>query len=383
MATRQRAVEVLLGALATVPDRRVARTRAHKLVDLLAIALLTLINGGKGWEDMEEFASDRQGWLRGFLELPGGAPSADTFRRVFEALRPSEFSAALAIIVKDLVADLDGKVVAIDGKTLRGSFRDRTGTSALHVVSAWVVEEALSLGALTVEAKENEITAIPELVKLLDLDGATVTIDAMGCQKAIAAAIVERNADYLLALKDNHPTLCTEVQGLFAKLEELEFDDASIDVCEVTSKRAHGRVERRTVFVTSDLGALTSVNGWSNLRSVAMVRREREVNGSRSVEDAYYLTSLEPDAATIEKRVRSHWGIENTLHWTLDVVLGEDASRVRSRNGATNLASLRKLTVSLLKREMSQGVKSMARKQKRAGWVPDYAFDILRGISAE
>lgn len=383
MANKHRAVEVLLYALSTVPDRRVARTRAHKLVDLLAIALLTLINGGKGWEDMEEFANDREGWLRGFLELPGGAPSADTFRRVFEALRPSEFSAALAMIVKDLVADLDGKVVAIDGKTLRGSFRDRSGTSALHVVSAWVVEESLSLGALTVEAKDNEITAIPELIKLLDLDGATVTIDAMGCQKAIATAITERNADYLLALKDNHPTLCMEVQGLFARLEELGFDDANIDVCEVAGKRAHGRIERRTVFVMSDLSELTAVDGWSNLASVVMVRREREMDGKTSVEDAYYLTSLIADAETIERRVRSHWGIENTLHWTLDVVLGEDASRVRSRNGATNLASLRKLTVSLLKREMSQGTKSMARKQKRAGWVPDYAFDILRGISAE
>lgn len=385
MVTKQRAVEAVLAAFSTVPERRVERTRAHKLVDILTIALLTFINGGGGWDDMADFAEVRLGWLRGFLELPGGAPSADTFRRVFEGLRPSEFSNALTLMTKDLMRDLDGKVVAIDGKTLRGSFQGRRGQSTLHIVSAWVTEDALCLGQLAVEAKENEITAIPELVKTLDLQNTTVTIDAMGCQKAIVAEITKAEATYLVALRDNHPTLCGQVQALFAGLEREGFDSPTLDVCEVEStKAAHGRRERRTVFVTADLSSLSNTADWAGLKAVAMVRREREIDGKTSVEDAYYLTSLPADAAWIQHCARSHWAIENTLHWSLDVVLHEDASRVRSRNGAQNLAALRKLAVTLLKRETSdKRVTSMARKMKIAGWNPDYAFDILRGIYAE
>lgn len=371
----------LVAILSSVPDPRVARTRIHKLVDILVVALLAMINGADGWEDISDFAEVRKDWLRGFLELPGGVPCADTFRRVFEALEPRIFGECLAQITADLSADVQGKVVAIDGKTLRGSFDKRRGHSPLHVVSAWVAEGGITLGQIVTDEKSNEITAIPELLKTLDVRGATVTLDAMGCQKAIAAAIIEGGADYALALKDNHPTLRAEVEAAFAYPKATGASKKEIETCQVESK-GHGRHEVRRVTVIRNVDCIVEADDWKNLSSIVMVERERTVGVKTARETAYYLSSLSVSAALMEKRIRMHWSIENSLHWTLDVVFGEDKSRIRSRTGAANLTQVRKLALSLLKLEQSRPGKSIAKKRKIAGWEPDYAFTILSMIPA-
>lgn len=371
----------LSAILSSMSDPRVARTRVHKLADILVIALLAMINGADGWEEIEAFGDVRLQWLRGFLELPGGIPCADTFRRVFEAIDPDEFGRCLAEITEDLTASVEGKVVAIDGKTLRGSADRRNGRSPLHVVSAWIAEESLTLGQVVTDEKSNEISAIPALIKTLAIEGATVTIDAMGCQKKIAAAIVERGADYALALKDNHPTLRQEVEAAFAYPAASGAKAAEIDTCRVENK-GHGRHEMRRVTVMKNVGCITEADDWKGLRSIVMVERERTVGDRTSRETAYYLSSLALSAAVMEKRIRAHWSVENSLHWSLDVVFREDSSRVRSRTGAANLTQVRKLALSLLKLEQSQPGRSVARKRKIAGWEPDYAFRVLSMISA-
>ena len=279
-----------------------------------------------------------------------------------------------------LVADLRGKVVAIDGKTMRRSFDRKSGRSALHVVSAWVAERGITLGQVVTEEKSNEITAIPELLKTIDVKGAIVTIDAMGCQKKIAASIVEAEADYALALKDNHPTLRTEVEGVFAAAAANAEGSKKVKRVAVESS-GHGRREVRRVSVSQDVQALTERAEWANLKSIVMVERERTVGDRTSSETAYYLSSLRLGPKAMERCIRAHWSIENSLHWVLDVVFREDESRVRSRGGAANLAALRKLALVLLKLEQSSPGRSIARKRKIAGWTPDYAFDILSNIS--
>ncbi len=370
----------LVEHLSTVPDPRVARTRVHRLEEILAIALLAAIDGSDGWDDIADFAEDRESWLRAFLELPGGLPCADTYRRVFEAIDTAALGACLAAMTSGLTADLSGKVVAIDGKTMRRSFDRRSGMSALHVVSAWVAEGGITLGQIVTDEKSNEITAIPELLKTIDVKGAIVTIDAMGCQKKIAASIVDAGADYALALKDNHPTLRTEVEGVFAAAEAGEMVTKKVKSVSVASK-GHGRREVRRVSVCQDVAALSAGAEWRKLKSVVKVERQRTVGDTTSSETAYYLSSLRLGPKAMEKAIRSHWSIENSLHWVLDVVFGEDACRVRSVGGATNLAALRKLALVLLNLEKSKPGMSIARKRKRAGRVPDYAFDVLSNIS--
>jgi predicted transposase YbfD/YdcC len=349
-------------------------------VDILIIALLAMINGADGWEDMTDFANIREPWLRGFLDLPGGVPCADTFRRVFEAMDVRAFGRCLAELTSDLTAGLKDHVVAIDGKTLRRSFDRRSEKSPLHMVSAWVAERGITLGQIATEEKSNEITAIPALLETIDVRGATVTLDAMGCQKKIAAAIVDAGADYALALKDNHPALREEVEAIFATTETCNRNKPRFNVHEVESK-GHGRHEIRRVRVSPQVDKLTEAGAWKSLRSLVMVERQRTVGDKTSTETAYYLSSLVVDASTMERRIRAHWSIENSLHWTLDMVFHEDTSRVRSRAGASNLAQVRKLALSLLKLEQSHPGKSIAKKRKIASWEPDYAFRILSTIS--
>lgn len=370
----------LIEAFATVRDPRVMRTRRHELVDILVIALLATINGCSGWSDMELFAQGRLPWLRTFLTLPGGVPSEDTFRRVFEAIDPKEFGAAMTVIIKDLVTDLEGKVVAVDGKTMRGSFDRRRGLSALHVVSAWVTELGISLGQISVDDKSNEITAIPELLKTLNIHGATVTIDAMGCQKAIAKTIVGLGADYILTIKENQPKLRKAVEVAFTDVPFRDHD-GEVRNEHISEDRAHGRLERRRVRVNRHLGWMSGVSAWPDLKSVVEIERTRTVGEATTVDRSYYITSLNIDAETIGRRVREHWRIENSLHWVLDVTYHEDRSRVRDRNSAANLTALRKLSASLLSRAPSHGARSIAQRRKLAGWTPDYAFEVLAAIS--
>jgi len=370
----------LVAVLSKVPDPRVKRTRLHEIGAVLTMALLAVINGADGWEDMAEFADVRQVWLGGFLDLSNGLPCADTFRRVFEAINTRALGTCLYELVSDLTADLTDKVVAIDGQTMRRSFDRRSGRSPLHMVTAWVAAQGIALGQLATEEKSNEITAIPELLDMIDVRGATVTIDAMGCQKKIAAAIIDAGAHYALALKDNHPLLRAEVEAVFSDIVagHTRAPRAAVDE---TEDQAHGRQERRRVTVSTKVGKLTDVNEWKDLSSIVMIERERTVGNATSTERVYYLSSLVVDAATMGRRIRDHWSIENSLHWILDVVFRQDTSRVRSRGGATNLAALRKLALSLLRLEQSRPGKSIAMKRKRAGWEPDYAFRVLSMIS--
>ena len=369
----------LVDAFASVRDPRVERTRLHGLSDILVMAVLALINGATAWSDMEAFAEARLRWLQTFLALPNGVPSEDTFRRVFEAISPREFGDAVAMILKELVTELNGKVVALDGKTMRGSLDRRRGRNALHVVSAWVTELGVSLGQISVDDKSNEITAIPELLRTLDVRGATVTIDAMGCQRAIAETIIDAEADYLLAVKDNQPKLHAAVQAAFETFGSSSKRSVVKDQ-HLTEEKGHGRIERRRVRVIRNIGLIEGIGAWKQAQSIVEVERTRTVGEKTSVERAYYISSLDVDAMVMGTRIRSHWGIENSLHWVLDVTFGEDKSRVRDRNSAANLTALRKLSASLLKRAPANGARSIAQRRKVAGWRPDYAFEVLAGI---
>jgi predicted transposase YbfD/YdcC len=367
---------------ATLQDPRVNRRKLHALMDVVIIALLAVIAGAEGWEDMEDFGEVRRAWLGTFLRLRNGIPSADTFRRVFEALDPAEFQRGFVAWMNELCESLRGKLVAIDGKTARGSFARERGQGPLHLVSAWVHENALVLAQLAVEDKSNEIVAIPKLLELLDVRGATVTIDAMGCQKKIAAAIVGKGADYVLALKDNQPMLCEEVTSFFAHAQAEGWKDTPHSFDETTDK-GHGRIEVRRVWASEAIEWLDPKHEWKGLRSVVMVERVRSVGEETSTEHAYYITSHASDAASLSAKIRGHWSIENTLHWTLDVTFHEDSSRIRSRNGVQNFAALRKLALALLKRDTSMPKLSVPRKRKRAAHLNEYALSVLCGESAQ
>ncbi len=364
----------------TLQDPRIERTKRHALMDVVVIAILAVIAGADGWDDIEQFADARSRWLKTFLALRGGVPCADTFRRVFAALDAEEFQRCVLGWMCELADGLSGKLVAIDGKTARGSFGD--GRGPLHLVSAWVAENSLALAQISVEDKSNEIVAIPRLLALLDLRGATVTIDAMGCQKAIAAAIVDRGADYVLALKDNHPTLHAEVAEFFADAEKSKLARDTAHSSDETTDGGHGRVEVRRVWASDEIEWLDPKGAWKGLRSIVMVERERTARGQTSIERAYYLTSCSADAAKLGDIVRRHWSIENSLHWTLDVTFDEDSSRIRSKNGVQNFAALRKIALALLKREASKAKLSVAQKRKRAGYLTEYLLVVLRGANA-
>lgn len=267
----------LIEAFSSIRDPRIDRTQLHRLVDILVIALLAIINGSTGWSDMEAFARSRLPWLQTFLVLPNGVPSEDTFRRVFEAISPSEFGAAMTVIVEELVTELRGKVVALDGKTMRGSSDRRRGMRPLHVVSAWVTDLGLSLGQISVDEKSNEITAIPELLKTIDVHGATVTIDAMGCQKAIAKTIVDAGADYILAVKDNQPTLHASLELAFNELPARAVEKIAEDE-HVAEAKAHGRIERRRIRVIREIDDINGIDAWKKVNCIIEVERTRTVD---------------------------------------------------------------------------------------------------------
>jgi predicted transposase YbfD/YdcC len=363
---------------ASLQDPRVDRRKLHALMDVVLIALMAVIAGAKGWDEMEDFGEVREPWLKTFLPLRNGVPSADTFRRVFEALDPAEFQRGFVAWMNELCESLSGKLVAIDGKTARGSFARERGQGPLHLVSAWVQENSVVLAQLAVEDKSNEIVAIPKLLELLDIRGATVTIDAMGCQKKIAAAIVGKGADYILALKDNQPTLCEEVTSFFAHAQAEGWKDTPHSFDE-TSDKGHGRIEVRRVWATEAIDWLDPKKEWKGLRSIVMVERVRIVGEETSTERAYHLSSHASDAAMVGAKIRGHWSIENTLHWTLDVTFGEDSSRIRSKNGVQNLAAIRKIALALLKRDTSMPKLSVPRKQNRAARLDDYLLTVLCG----
>jgi predicted transposase YbfD/YdcC len=368
-----RALRSLVTHFASLEDPRLERTRKHNLLlDIIAITICAVICGADSWVAVERYGVAKLDWLSRFLKLPNGIPSHDTFGRFFAALLPEQFQACFAGWVAEVAGCLGLKQVAIDGKTQRGSHDRGKGQAGLHLVSAWAVQNHLILGQEAVAQKSNEIPAIPKLLELLDLEGALVTIDAMGCQKEIAEQIIGQGGDYILAVKENQPTLYAEIEQLDAAA--LASDYAGIKGCGV-HERSHGRDEFRACWVLTDLEELRERAKWPGLQSVIVIVRDRTVGEQSSCEKHYYISSRKLSAKKFLRAVRGHWGIENSLHWVLDVVFGEDHSRVRKDHGPENFGLLRRMAISMLKAE--QGPGSIQVKRLMAGWANDFLEKVL------
>ena len=352
------------------------REKKHRLLDIVAIALCATIAGANDWPQVVAFAQQRQEWLSTFLSLSHGIPSRSTFERVFAALSPRGLQHGLYLWLHACNRELDLKHISIDGKTLCGSGNASEDLANLHIVSAWAQEAGLSLGQIAVEAKSNEITAIPRLLRMLDLKGALVTIDAMGCQKAIAQQIVEGGGDYVLPVKENQPNLHADILESMIEAQEHDFEGWEHDRYQ-SEEQGHGRWERRTVTVLYDTSKIRDQEVWEKLSVIGMCFRERRVGDKTSEELSLFIGSRRTSAEVYAKGLRDHWGIENQLHWQLDVTFGEDGSRIQDRKGAENMALLRKWALSLLKQHPDKA--GMATKQYKAALNPQYLQEILQG----
>jgi predicted transposase YbfD/YdcC len=355
-------------------DPRRAHRRLHLLQDILVIALCAVLAGAQDWQEIETFGRKRRDWLQRFLQLPNGVPAHDTFERVFDRLSPQAFHACFRAWVQAIQEALSIQHVAIDGKSLRGSGSAKLGP--LHVVSAWATAQRLSLGQVAVDEKSNEITAIPALLEMLDLQGALVTIDAMGCQKAIAQKVVAQGGDYILTVKENQEHLLADIQQALIDAWEKDYAGLEHDTWE-TRERGHGREEYRCYTVLHSTAGLRSAEAWAKLTTIGMCYSERTAQGVRSEEVRYFIGSKKANAKVYGKALRNHWGIENALHWQLDVTFDEDRNRVSKRNAAENLALLRRLVLSLLQAHPAK--LSIAKKRFAAALDPDFLEEILRG----
>lgn len=364
----------LIDHFAGLEDPRIERQKRHKLIDILVIAVCAVLCGAESFPAIEDFGHARYEWLKQFLELPNGIPSHDTFNRVFRLLNPVKFQTYFLNWIQAVATVIEGEVVAVDGKRLRRSFEKATAKSAIHMVSAWATEQGLVLGQCEVDKKSNEITAIPQLLELLELKGCIVTIDAMGCQRAIARQVVESEADYVLTVKGNQKTLHQDIQALFEASGGEEAAGGAWDYYEQHG-RGHGREETRRYWITSEITALQEQHAWPGVHSVGKVEATRVCQGKTSTESRFYLTSLEADAPPFAHAVRAHWGIENRLHWSLDVTFREDYSRLRKGHGPENFAVLRHIALNLLRREPSP--KSLPRKRLACALDPDYLLQVL------
>jgi predicted transposase YbfD/YdcC len=354
---------------AELRDPRVERNREHLLEEILLIAIAAVLSGAESWNDIADYGLDKQEWLKTFLRLPGGIPSHDTFNRVFAALDPEEMERGFAAWVSSIAKLTAGEVVAIDGKTLCGT-REMGKKQFVHMVSAWASANDLVLGQRKVDEKSNEITAIPKLLDALELSGTVVTIDAMGCQREIASRIVAKKADYVLAVKDNQGLLAEQVRDSFLLLES----DAVAEEIDC----GHGRVEQRKCSVIAGLSMIEKASEWASLQGLVRIESERyhKVSGRIERETRYYITSLRPDAARLNAVIRQHWGIENKLHWVLDVGFSEDLDRKRAGHSAQNFSLLNRIALNLLKQETTfkRGIKG---KRLKAAWNHPYLLKLL------
>jgi predicted transposase YbfD/YdcC len=380
---------------ATLADPRVERGREHRLVDILTITLCAVICGADDWVAVATFGELKEEWLRTFLALPNGIPSHDTFGRVFRLLDPDELRRCFLEWVRAVVGEsgvggesggLGPQVVAIDGKTLRRSHDRGAGKGPLHLVSAWAAASGLVVGQVATDAKSNEITAIPALLRLLALEGATVTIDAMGCQTAIASQIVEQGADYVLALKGNHANLHDRARLAFLDVDAARGTTLPLAdvVAHTTVEKGHGRIEQRRCRAIGDPGYLAYIDpdhAWPNLRSVVCIESTRRIGDDVSTEIRHYLSSLPADAKRLSQAVRSHWGVENRLHWVLDLAFDEDSSRVRADHAPENLALIRHIALNLLRGDPTRRI-GLKNSRFKAALSDAYLRSVLLGVRA-
>ena len=356
-------------------DPRIHRRKRHLLIDIIVIAVCAVICGADNWQQVTAVGRRRLDWFKRFLKLPNGIPSHDTFERVFNLLDPDVFLRCFLEWTRSLYEALGTEQIAIDGKTLRRSGSPSKGLAALHVVSAWATKNNLTLGQVAVEAKSNEITAIPRLLELLDLQGALVTIDAMGCQKAIAEQIIDRGGNYLFTVKDNQEHLAEDIRACFEKAFDTNFENVKSDEYSTTEK-AHGREEWRSYVILHDPVDIRNLDAWPKLCVIGLCVSERTVNGKTSTEERYFIGSKRAGAKYYAQALRNHWRVENCLHWQMDLTFDEDGSRIRQRNAAENFSGLRRMALNLLKRHPSKS--SIACKRLEAAMDVEFLEEVLR-----
>ena len=334
-----------------IEDHR-RHNKLHKLLDIIIITICAVVSGADTYEQIENFGKKRKKWLSGFLQLTHGIPSHDTFGRIFERINPQEFQNCFMHWIEFVTERTEGQVIAIDGKTLRRSHDKSNDKKAIHMVSAWASSNQVVLGQLKTDEKSNEITAIPQLLKLLDISGCIITIDAMGTQKKIAETIINNGGDYVLALKDNHKNLHDDTVLFFEQLENMQKEGFTFDEHK-TIDGDHGRIETRKYTITSASGWLQGKENWVGLKCIGMVESIREIDGKCSYEKRYYISSLDCDAEKFGNAVRRHWGIENSVHWVLDIAFREDESRIRKGAAPENFGAIRHIALNLLRNNKS------------------------------
>ncbi len=366
----------LLGHFETLEDPRVDDLVEHHLLDIIALTICAVICGADSWVEIEAYGRSKVDWLKSFLALPNGIPSHDTISRLFAMLDPAALQSCFVSWIESIAELSAGEVVAIDGKSARRSYDTGKQQGMIHMVSAWATQNRLVLGQVKVDSKSNEITAIPKLLEVLDLSGCIVTIDAMGTQSAIAEQIIEQGADYILSLKGNQGNLHQDVEQLFDWASQQQFKDMPHESYQTLDK-GHGRLEIRRHYLLGSVEHLVDAERWSGLKRIGMIESERRMSGKATTfERRYYLLSLDGDVKRFATAVRSHWGIENQLHWCLDVAFNEDQSRIRSGHAPENMSLIRKIALNLLTRESSAKVGKKAKRLK-AGWDNDYLLKVL------
>lgn len=367
-----------------VTDPRVEHNKRHNLCDILFLSVCAVLCGANHAVAIADFAQARQDWLRQFIPLEGGPPSHDTISRVLALIDPSEFETCFVRWTTAIQDKTQGEIVPIDGKTVRRSFDKATGKTAIHMVSAWSSANGIVLGQVKVDDKSNEITAIPQLLDMLDVQGRTVTLDAMGTQKEIARQIRQKKGDYVLAVKDNHPNLAADIKAFFERNRANHFMDGNADTVPhdhyQTVDADHGRIETRRCWCTDLIEDIDGADQWEGLKSILLVEDQRLYQGQTTVEQRTYISSLPPNAQRLLQAVRTHWTIENSLHWVLDVTFREDESRTRKGNGAQIKSALNRIAINLCKTNTTRKA-ATSRKRNMASWNQDFLTELITGKS--
>jgi predicted transposase YbfD/YdcC len=371
----QKPIPPIMDFFKNIEDPRIDRNKAYPLIEVLVITILAVICSAEGWEDIEEYGEAKEPWLRKFLPLEHGIPRHDVYRRVMSRLKPEQVESCFMDWVRAIKQDVNREIIAIDGKTVRGSFNTREGQKAIHLVSAWATENRLVFAQKKVDEKQNEITVIPELLEMIALKGCIVTSDAMGCQYKIANQTVGSGADYLFSLKENQETLYEDVKEYF---QDLDFSHPPVGI-QVTEgvDVDHGRIERRKAGITDEVGWLWERHpAWESIKSIGVIESRRDVGEKVSVERRYYISSLPADAKLFALAVRAHWGIENSLHYVLDVAFREDACRIKSGNAPENMAFIRKMALTLARSDTGATI-SVRKRVKKLSWSDTYFEECL------